>query len=205
MQREGIVGTSTEAVANTYEGYTCEGVAQTIVTVENDAVVNIYYAPNSYKLSYESNGGSYVPPVLGVHGQTVDAITYIPYSKVLTCGKTVHSHDGDCWGLTCKIEEHTHSYTESQWKGIPLLGGHMEYKGGCYGSSWSRNPSCGKTAHTHGDSCYGYTCGLEAHQHTDGECYEVTLESWTPTPQKQGYTFEGWYEDEALTTPAQNT
>lgn len=205
VQREGIVGTSTEAVANTYEGYTCEGVAQTIVTVENDAVVNIYYAPNSYKLSYESNGGSYVPPVLGVHGQTVDAITYIPYSKVLTCGKTVHSHDGDCWGLTCKIEEHTHSYTESQWKGIPLLGGHMEYKGGCYGSSWSRNPSCGKTAHTHGDSCYGYTCGLEAHQHTDGECYEVTLESWTPTPQKQGYTFEGWYEDEALTTPAQNT
>ena len=205
VQREGIVGTSTEAVANTYEGYTCEGVAQTIVTAENDAVVNIYYAPNSYKLSYESNGGSYVPPVLGVHGQTVDAITHIPYSKVLTCGKTVHSHDGDCWGLTCKIEEHTHSYTESQWKGIPFLGGHMEYKGGCYGSSWSRDPSCGKTAHTHGDSCYGYTCGLEAHQHTDGECYEVTLESWTPTPQKQGYTFEGWYEDEALTTPAQNT
>ena len=107
VQREGIVGTSTEAVANTYEGYTCEGVAQTIVTAENDAVVNIYYAPNSYKLSYESNGGSYVPPVLGVHGQTVDAITHIPYSKVLTCGKTVHSHDGDCWGLTCKIEEHT--------------------------------------------------------------------------------------------------
>lgn len=33
----------------------------------------------------------------------------------------------------------------------------------------------------------------------------MTLESWTPTPQKQGYTFEGWYEDEALTTPAQNT
>ena len=62
VQREGIVGTSTEAVANTYEGYTCEGVAQTIVTAENDAVVNIYYAPNSYKLSYESNGGSYVPP-----------------------------------------------------------------------------------------------------------------------------------------------
>lgn len=204
-KQEGIVGTSTEAVANAYEGYTCEGVAQTVVTAENDAVVNIYYAPNNYTLNYESNGGSYIPPVLGVHGQTVDAITHIPYSKVLKCEKAVHSHDGSCWGVTCETEEHTHTYTESRQQGY-WWNKYMEYRGGCYGSSWSRNPNCGKTEHTHSswNGCYGYTCGLNEHQHDDG-CYKVTLESWTPTPQKQGYTFEGWYEDEALTIPAQSS
>ena len=68
-------------MANTYEGYTCEGVAQTIVTVENDAVVNIYYAPNSYKLSYESNSGSYVPPVLGSTGRRLTPSPISPTAR----------------------------------------------------------------------------------------------------------------------------
>ena len=51
--------------------------------------------------------------------------------------------------LTCTRTEHTHTYTDRRVR----FGGY-QYKGGCYGSSWTSSAQCGQTAHTHGNSCY---------------------------------------------------
>ena len=51
--------------------------------------------------------------------------------------------------LTCTKTEHTHTYTDSRWIVVGT-----QYKGGCYGSDWTTSPKCGKTEHTHGNSCY---------------------------------------------------
>lgn len=53
-------------------------------------------------------------------------------AKVLSCGKT----------------EHKHTYEDSRWVFV------MQYKGGCYGNSWTTSPQCGKQEHTHSSSCY---------------------------------------------------
>lgn len=51
--------------------------------------------------------------------------------------------------LTCTRTEHTHNYTERRWIVVSY-----QYKGGCYGSSWSSNPQCGLSEHTHSSKCY---------------------------------------------------
>lgn len=52
----------------------------------------------------------------------------------------------------CGKEEHSHSYDESKWVS-GFLGGHWEYKGGCYSDSWSRYPNCGLEEHKHNQYC----------------------------------------------------
>ena len=88
--------------------------------------------------------------------------------------------------LTCGIEEHTH--TEK-----PSRDGSWNENVGCWtwygGNNWGRwNQTCGKTEHTHSDACYT----------SSGATYN-------PLPTKQGYTFGGWYADEACTISAPST
>ena len=45
--------------------------------------------------------------------------------------------------------EHKHTYTDRRWVVIGI-----QYKGGCYGDEWEFSPKCGKTEHTHSNSCY---------------------------------------------------
>ena len=63
--------------------------------------------------------------------------------------------------------------------------------------------SCGVEEHTHSNQCYfgsWLICGKTEHTHSD-TCYTSTS-TYDPLPTKPGYTFEGWFADEACTTPA---
>lgn len=51
--------------------------------------------------------------------------------------------------LTCTKTEHEHTYEKSRWVVFDV-----QYKGGCYGNSWTTTPQCGKQEHTHSSSCY---------------------------------------------------
>ena len=51
--------------------------------------------------------------------------------------------------LTCTKTEHEHTYEKYRWIVIEF-----QYKGGCYGNSWTTTPQCGKQEHTHSSSCY---------------------------------------------------
>lgn len=52
---------------------------------------------------------------------------------------------------TCTLTEHEHTYDDRKWS---ILHVRYEYKGGCYGSSWTSSPICGIDAHTHDSNCY---------------------------------------------------
>ena len=63
--------------------------------------------------------------------------------------------------------------------------------------------SCGVEEHTHSNQCYfgsWLICGKTEHTHSD-TCYTSTS-TYDPLPTKPGYTFEGWFADEACMTPA---
>ena len=81
--------------------------------------------------------------------------------------------------LNCELEVHTHTSepTYTPWNSSTEVG--------CWKWSWrnwSWQVNCGQDAHTHTDKCY--------------------VNSYDPAPTKQGYTFAGWYKDEACTQPA---
>ena len=52
---------------------------------------------------------------------------------------------------TCTLTEHEHTYNNRKWN---VLRVRYEYRGGCYGSSWTSSPICGIAAHTHDSNCY---------------------------------------------------
>ena len=55
---------------------------------------------------------------------------------------------------TCTLTEHEHTYDNRKWN---VLRVRYEYRGGCYGSSWTSSPICGIAAHTHDSNCYKYS------------------------------------------------
>ena len=55
---------------------------------------------------------------------------------------------------TCTLTEHEHTYDSRKWN---VLRVRYEYRGGCYGSSWTSSPICGIAAHTHDSNCYKYS------------------------------------------------
>lgn len=52
---------------------------------------------------------------------------------------------------TCTLTEHEHTYDDRKWNVWHVR---YEYRGGCYGSSWTSSPICGIAAHTHDSNCY---------------------------------------------------
>ncbi len=177
---EGTVGALTNAQAQTgadYEGFQAKTIAQQIVE-ESGTVVGIYYDRNTYKLTYNTNGGSYIAPKTGLFGEDVEAFTHVEGTDELACGKETHTHTSNG------------SYRDG-WT--------RYYYGGCYPAAtydrWGRVNGGGATSPT---------CGKEEHQHSPS-CHRVVAESWNPSPTKQGYTFTGWFTDPECTQLASET
>ncbi len=157
-----VSGSNTKA----YEGFHYDH-ADSNVTVEGDGstIVNVYYKRNTYTLTFAYSGGP------------------------LICD--VHVHSNACKELKCGYaEEHTHTYTSSYRKreGMSRV---YYYCGGCYpegnanqqtGGATSGNVICGKTEHTHSNSCYSnnYICGqtgVNNHSHSvENGCYGMKFE-----------------------------
>ncbi len=59
--------------------------------------------------------------------------------------------------LTCTKTEHKHTYSERRFIVIGY-----QYKGGCYGASWTMSPECGLEEHTHSNNCYARVMTITA-------------------------------------------
>lgn len=70
---EGTVGVMTAAEPRQYEGFTADAVQQAQVEADGSTVVNITYKRNTYKLTYDTAGGSYIAPKTGQFEETVEA------------------------------------------------------------------------------------------------------------------------------------
>ncbi len=74
--KDGKVGELTEAEAKQVEGFTPQIIEQKEI-VEGDeenpeTVVTVYYDRNEYTLTFDTDGGSYVPSINDVYGTTID-------------------------------------------------------------------------------------------------------------------------------------
>ena len=81
-QKSGTTGADTEAIANSYSGFTAEEITQKTIAGDGSTIVNVYYKRNTYTLEF---------------------ISY-------TCGKEEHTHSILClWGVLCDMQEHIHT------------------------------------------------------------------------------------------------
>ncbi len=145
----GKVGDLTAVTAAEMAGFTAKPVLQQEITADGNAEVVVEYVRNTYKVEYDSQGGSYVSPKKGLYESEVTVYESIKGEATLNCSWTEHEHtprpkqDGNrgdksgCWTwkkpsqgqsrtwvLTCGKEEHQHS---------------ME--NGCYTSTTTTDPA----------------------------------------------------------------
>ena len=162
--QDGYVNAMTEVTAATKEGFEAEEVNQQQINADGSTVVYVDYTRETYKLNYNTNGGSYIKSQTGLYEESVEVFS---------------SEE-----VTCPLEEHTHTTKPSTPNNNQANNGTVN---GCWKAGWSWgsrvwNLNCGKEEHTHSSKC----------QYTNV----------TNAPTKNGYTFDGWYADEACTVKA---
>ena len=186
--KDGVVNTFVTPNPEAFAGMQFVSTQGVRLQETNPDPIDMFYERQKYTLIYDSKGGSSVTPQLGRYGETLGVYT---------------SSEGDPTSvLTCTKTEHTHTY--------PSVTASKSYKGqtiGCYecvetktttGSGWKQKTTytyswqlvCTKNEHTHSSSCYTTTGG--------GEVFDAA-------PTRLGYTFGGWYLDEACTQKAPKT
>ncbi|MDD7281153.1 MAG: InlB B-repeat-containing protein, partial [Erysipelotrichaceae bacterium] len=72
-QVEGKYGQMSNVVAPTLEGFSAKAITQQ--EIKENTVVVVEYVRNTYALSFDTNGGSYVKPIKGIYEQTVSLPT----------------------------------------------------------------------------------------------------------------------------------
>ena len=68
---DGTTGTTTVAAARAYKGFTSQEVSQAKVNADGSTVVEIKYDRNSYRLTWNTYGGSYVEPSDILYGASI--------------------------------------------------------------------------------------------------------------------------------------
>lgn len=68
---DGTTGTTTVAAARAYKGFTAQEVYQAKVNADGSTVVEIKYDRNSYRLTWNTDGGSYVAPSDILYGASI--------------------------------------------------------------------------------------------------------------------------------------
>lgn len=68
---DGTTGTTTVAAARAYKGFTAQEVYQAKVNADGSTVVEIKYDRNSYRLTWNTDGGSYVEPSDILYGASI--------------------------------------------------------------------------------------------------------------------------------------
>ena len=68
---DGATGTTTVAAARAYKGFTSQEVSQAKVNADGSTVVEIKYDRNSYRLTWNTDGGSYVEPSDILYGASI--------------------------------------------------------------------------------------------------------------------------------------
>ena len=136
---KGYVGALSTVEAQKIEGFTAEDFDQIVVseTETNEVVIN--YARNTYYVTYNTEGGSYIPAKSALYGSDVEVYKGTAGSESVQ---------------TCGMEEHAHTA-----KPDPKAKNHKNETIGCYtsikqGDSWKWVLTCGKEAHVHNSDCH---------------------------------------------------
>ena len=163
--KSGKYGALTEAVEKAKEGFTVQPVEQKLL--DGDAVtVEVLYERNTYNLTYNTNGGSYVPGKSGKYEETVvvhDIVT-VPGTEEQICGYTYeHTHSDACceYGGTgmfhwrhndscCKLGLKEHTHTSACYKQNPdtTTGGPLPTRQGYTFDGWYLDAECTQPAET---------------------------------------------------------
>ena len=131
--KTGPVGTQTEAEAMDKEGFVPEPIVQQEIKADGTTVVEVHYIRDTFTLTYDTQGGSYIKAKKGLYEEEIDV-----YSQ-----QNVSNEDP-----SCGIKEHTH--TEK-----PTYNGSWGVKNGCWRwwfGDWYLE--CDKPVHTHSPECY---------------------------------------------------
>ncbi|WP_294917174.1 InlB B-repeat-containing protein, partial [uncultured Streptococcus sp.] len=118
----GALGSTVNAEVLSFDYATFEKTEPLELTQEEGQEVNVYYTRNSYNLTYEPNGGSYVDYQTGLYGETIDVTKteptrvgydfkgwYTDEALTKTAGDTVTLEDDTT--LYAKWEAKTVNYT----------------------------------------------------------------------------------------------
>ncbi len=117
-------GTTVTAVAKSYEGCTAPDPMPSAMVAAEGTVIAVYYTRNTYTVSFETNGGSYVSSIFDVkHGATVTepaAPTFAGYTFAgWLNGETAFDFNTPVTGnltLTAKWEPKLVNYTVVYWQ-----------------------------------------------------------------------------------------
>lgn len=184
VELTGDIDAYTEAVANSREGFRCEGVPQYVIAADGSTSVEIYYKRLLYTVTFDVNGGIDGPePIFAKFGTTFEAdsiqkptregYTFLGWSPVLSDTVTIEKNityvaqwqaeKGQAdytivlWGQNANDDEYSYLSSHEAWGNV---GNQV---------TWNDNPLIN---HVHDADCL--ICNNEEHTHTSAECCSLT-------------------------------
>ncbi|MGW8114930.1 YDG domain-containing protein [Caproicibacterium sp. NSD3] len=168
----GEAGNQTDAKAKTVEGFTSQPVTQTSIAPDGSTVVEIFYDRNQYTLSYNTDGGSYIDPVIYRYGQAIVQ----PQNPT----KTGYAFDG--WNESYSTMPSKDLTLTSQWKATEAKYTVVYWKENADDDGYSYDSKVERTGLTGTDADYDALDepGFELNQEkTDGSAVTVSGEGTT--------------------------
>ena len=181
VELTGDIDAYTEAVANSREGFRCEGVPQYVIAADGSTSVEIYYKRLLYTVTFDVNGGIDGPePIYAKYGTVIEAkdikepkrkgYTFLGWAPELKNSLTVtenityiaqwQAEKGQAdytivlWGQNANDDEYSYLSSHEAWGNV---GNQV---------TWNDNPLIN---HVHTDECGAKYCKLEEHTHKS-EC-----------------------------------
>lgn len=179
VELTGDIDAYTEAVANSREGFRCEGVPQYVIAADGSTSVEIYYKRLLYTVTFDVNGGIDGPePIYAKYGTVIEAkdikepkrkgYTFHGWAPELKNSLTVtenityiaqwQAEKGQAdysivlWGQNANDDQYSYLGSHEAW-------GNVENQ-----VRWEDNPLIN---HVHTDECGAKYCKLEEHTHGD--------------------------------------
>ncbi len=180
VELTGDIDAYTEAVANSREGFRCEGVPQYVIAADGSTSVEIYYKRLLYTVTFDVNGGIDGPePIYAKYGTVIEAkdikepkrkgYTFLGWAPELKNSLTVtenityiaqwQAEKGQAdysivlWGQNANDDEYSYLSSHEAWGNV---GNQVTWNEGTL------------ISHVHTDDCWELTCEKENHTHNDG-------------------------------------
>lgn len=184
VELTGDIDAYTEAVANSREGFRCEGVPQYVIAADGSTSVEIYYKRLLYTVTFDVNGGIDGPePIYAKYGTVIETkdikepkrkgYTFLGWAPELKNSLTVtenityiaqwQAEKGQAdytivlWGQNANDDEYSYLSSHEAWGNV---GNQV---------TWNDNPLIN---HVHDEDCL--ICNREEHTHTAVECCSLT-------------------------------
>ncbi len=178
VELTGDIDAYTEAVANSREGFRCEGVPQYVIAADGSTSVEIYYKRLLYTVTFDVNGGIDGPePIYAKYGTVIETkdikepkrkgYTFLGWAPELKNSLTVtenityiaqwQAEKGQAdytivlWGQNANDDEYSYLSSHEAWGNVGK------------DVTWDEGTLI---SHVHTDDCWQLTCTKEQHTHT---------------------------------------